>query len=361
MDRKELVQVYVDEIFSGMEDDKRIVSFHHTAGVALLCVLLAKKRGLDAELAYIIGLLHDVYPPKGGKRVFHAVNGAEMVRVAFKNELKGLFTDEEQMLIRSAIFHHSDKAHVHDEYDEILKDADLLQHWLWSLKDEEYLSKRVVDLQKELGLPISELPEEKPNRFLKSEFSRAAFAQLAEQLASKPVCGDDTDEYFMNIIRYFPEKTAFDELKNAWCAAFVFHCAIIAGLKLPIRYAPTANTRFACVEAWLEWGQNTGFCHFEKDGFIPERGDIVIYNNIIPAENKPENCPWYDHIGIILAVNENTLTVAEGNVNNQNVSGIVERARDGHISCFVRVPEDYVYDGWKVDYKTGKLRQEEYK
>ena len=138
MDRKELVQTYVDEIISAMEDDKRIVSYHHTGGVALLCARLAKKRGLDRELAYICGMLHDVYPPKGGKRIFHAVNGAEMVRVAFKNELKDLFTEEEQMLLRSAIFHHSDKEHVHDAYDEILIDADLLQHWLWSLKDEKY-------------------------------------------------------------------------------------------------------------------------------------------------------------------------------------------------------------------------------
>lgn len=361
MDRKETVQAYADEIFSTMENEQRIVSYHHTGGVALLCALLAKKRGLDGELAYICGLLHDVYPPKGGKRVFHAINGAEMVRVAFKYQLKGLFTDEEQMLIRSAIFHHSDKAHVHDAYDEILKDADLLQHWLWEFKNEKYLSKRTVNVQKELGLPVSDLPEVKPNRFFKSEFSSAVFADIAEELASKPVCGDFTDEDFMKIIRYFPEKTAFDELKNAWCAAFVFHCAITAGLKLPIRYAPTANTRFACVEAWLEWGQNNGFCHFEKDGFVPERGDIVIYNNVIPPENKPENCPWYDHIGIVLKVGENTLIVAEGNRNNQNFSGIVERARDSYIGCFVRIPEDYVYDGWKIDYKTGKLRQEEYK
>jgi len=48
-------------------------------------------------------------------------------------------------------------------------------------------------------------------------------------------------------------------------------------------------------------------------------------------------------------------------VNNQNVSGVVERARDKHIGCFVRIPEDYVYDGWKIDYKTGKPRQEDYR
>ena len=360
MERKELVQAYVDEIFSDMEDDKRIVSYHHTGGVALLCSLFAKKRDLDSELAYICGLLHDVYPPKGGVRFFHAVNGAEMVRAAFKNELKGLFTDEEQVFICSAIFHHSDKTHLHDAYDEILKDADLMQHWLLKSEKEKYITLRMVNLQKELSLPVSELPEKKPNRFFISAFKRSAFADIAEELAYKPIRGEKADEDFMQIIRYFPEKTAFNELKNAWCAAFVFHCAITAGLKLPIRYAPTANTRFACVEAWLEWGQKNGFCHWEKDGFIPERGDIVIYNNLIPPENKPKDCPWYDHIGIVLDADGSTLTAAEGNVNNQNISGIVERERKAHIGCFLRIPEDYVWDGWKIDYKTGKPRQEEY-
>ncbi len=361
MDKKAVVQAYVDEIFSHMDKNKRITSYHHTGGVAQFCALLAEKRGLDSETASICGLLHDVYLPKSGKRILHAVNGAEMVRVAFKHELNGLFSDEEQMLIRSAIFHHSDKAHIHDAYEEVLKDADLLQHWLWETVKERQASPRIVNLQKELGLPVSELPESHPPKILKSDFSRAAFADIAETLAAKKVTGVKTDADFMNIIGYFPEKTAFDELKNAWCAAFAFHCAVTAGLKLPIRYAPTSNTRFACVEAWLEWGQNNGFCGWEKDAFIPERGDIVIYNNVIPPESKPENGPWYDHIGIVLTVNEHTLTAAEGNVNNRNVSGIVERARDGHIGCYVRIPEDYIYDGWKYDYKTGKPRQEEYR
>ena len=360
MDRKKLVQVYMDGIFSEMDEKERVGSYNHTAGVAQFCAFLAKKRGLNTELAYISGLLHDVYFTNDNKRIFHAINGSEMVRVAFKNELKDLFTEEEQMLIRSAIFHHSDKAHVHDAYDEVLKDADLLQHWLWA-PEEKYITKRTLNLQKEFGLSLSKLPEEKPNRFLISVFKRAAFADCAEELAEKQIRGERSDDEYMKLIRYFPEKTAFDELKNAWCAAFVFHCAITAGLKLPIRYAPTANTRFACVEAWLEWGQKNSFCHFEKDGFIPERGDIVIYDNIISPENKPENCPWYDHIGIVLEAEGSTLTVAEGNVNNQNVSGVVERARDRHIGCFVRIPEDYVYDCWKIDYKTGKWRQEDYK
>ena len=35
---------------------------------------------------------------------------------------------------------------------------------------------------------------------------------------------------------------------------------------------------------------------------MPSRGDIVIYDHIIPAANQPANSPWYDHIGIVLSV-----------------------------------------------------------
>ena len=97
-----------------------------------------------------------------------------------------------------------------------------------------------------------------------------------------------------------------------------------------------------------------GYCHFENEGFTPERGDIVIYNNIIPKEDKPENSAWHDHIGIVLSCNGNTLLVAEGNAGNKNVSGIITRKRDDTIGCYIRIPKDYTYDGWKIDFKTGE-------
>jgi hypothetical protein len=114
------------------------------------------------------------------------------------------------------------------------------------------------------------------------------------------VCGERADSNFMEMIRYYPEVSAFDELKNAWCAAFVYHSCMQAGIELPIK-TPPVSCRFAGVGAWYEWGKHNKFCFYERDGFIPERGDIVIYNNIIAAENKPRNLPWHDHIGIVLS------------------------------------------------------------
>lgn len=183
---------------------------------------------------------------------------------------------------------------------------------------------------------------------------------IAESLAAKKIVGDRSDTEYMKIIRYFPEETAFDELKNGWCAAFVYHCCLEAGLSLPIRVPHTAkkvaDCRFAGVGAWYEWGIANAFCRFEKEGFTPERGDIVVYNNIIPKEDKPENSAWHDHIGIVISSDGDSLIVAEGNADNKNVSGIVNRERDSTIGCYIRIPEDYRYDGWKIDFKTGEVK-----
>jgi hypothetical protein len=139
----------------------------------------------------------------------------------------------------------------------------------------------------------------------------------------------------------------------------VFHCALLAGLELPIRVSPTAETRFACVRAWLEWGEAEGFCFSLADG-APRRGDIVIYNGIIPPENKPKDCPWYDHIGIVLSASRGEITVAEGNAGNRGVSGVFSRETDERIGRLLRIPEEYTFDGLKYDYKTGKLREENF-
>lgn len=96
------------------------------------------------------------------------------------------------------------------------------------------------------------------------------------------------------------------------------------------------------------------------DGFTPERGDILIYNNIIPHEDKLENSAWHDHIGIVLSCEDDSLIVAEGNVGNKNISGIVSRKRDDKIGCYIRIPKSYSYDGWKIDFKTGETKIVDY-
>lgn len=352
MDRVSLVKKYVDSIIEKIPSaEERKCAYIHTYGVSQYCLLLALKRGLNPELAYISGLLHDIYTFFSGSGMCHAYSGAEMARVAIRN--MNAFSDDEKVIILSAIFHHSQKELIHDEYDETLKDADLLSHFLNDTGIRVYCREthRLGKLLKELDIAATpvEFGHELANE-LGVSFNKALFADFAEKLASQNIRGERDSELFMDIAGYYPEDSAFDELKNGWCAAFLYHCALKAGLALPIKLPPY-KFRFAGVGTWFEWGRDNGLCVYESDGFTPERGDIVIYNNIIPAENKPTNGAWHDHIGIVLSGDGEKLVVAEGNINNQNVSGIVERVRNQTIGCYLRIPDGYRCSDWNGDYK----------
>jgi HD superfamily phosphodiesterase len=352
MNRVSIVKQYVDGIIEKIPStEERKSAYVHTYGVSQFCSLLASKRGLDPELAYISGLLHDIYAYFTGSGMYHAYSGADMARVAIRK--MNIFSDDERIIIISAIFHHSQKKMVHDEYDEVLKDADILSLFF---NDPEFRvfcrdAQRLDKLLKELDITVK--PTEFGHEFAASPggvFKRSLLAGVAEDLASKYIRGERDSELFLDIIRYYPEESAFDELKNGWCAAFVYHCALKAGLELPIKLPP-CKYRFAGVGAWYEWGMGNGLCFDEKDGIAPERGDIVIYNNIISPENKPANGAWHDHMGIVLSCGDDKLTVAEGNIDNKNVSGVIKRKRNHTIGCYIRIPDCFECDDWNGDYK----------
>lgn len=359
MNKLEVIRAYANNIFDNITDqDEKRAAYVHSYCVSECCNILAIKRGLDITIAISIGLLHDLYSYKTGVRKLHAPNGAEMVRVAFKYDLKDIFSDEEQIIIQSAIYHHSDKEHIHDEYDELLKDADTMQWLPYQTSFEFARTKRMVRIMQELSLSSATIIELQQQKILPKIFKQSRVGEIAKALAEKSIVGEKHDENYTKIIRYFPEKSAFDELKNAWCAAFVYHCCIEAKLELPIRFPHNAkniaNCRFACVVAWYEWGVSNGYCYYEKDGYTPENGDIVIYNDVIPKEDKPKNSTWCDHIGIVLSCDNDELTVAEGNIGNKNISGIIKRKRDVTIGCYIHIPETYIYKGWETDFKSGK-------
>ena len=124
MNRVEAVQRIADRVISKMEsEEERKQAYLHAYGAAECCAMLAARRGVNTEIAYISGLLHDLYAYQTGSYMCHAPSGADMAGEA----LRGLdFTDEEKIVVQSAIFHHAYKELVHDVYDEILKDADVL-------------------------------------------------------------------------------------------------------------------------------------------------------------------------------------------------------------------------------------------
>ncbi|WP_022770110.1 HD domain-containing protein [Butyrivibrio sp. NC2007] len=153
MSRLKELRIYVDKKINKIEDvDKRISATAHLYGVSLAAQMLAKKRGLDPELAAMAGMLHDMYAYKTGSYEDHAHLGADLANTILgKLELT---TTEETDIICSAIYHHDDKASVDSPMDELLKDADVLDHCFKDsskpVKEKE--QKRYDALCKELGL-----------------------------------------------------------------------------------------------------------------------------------------------------------------------------------------------------------------
>ena len=366
MNRLEKIRQVVDAVLARQEDvEERRCGYVHLYGVSTLSTLLAMKRGLDPELASVAGMLHDIYSYRTKLTQYHAHNSEEDARVILRDS--GLFTEEEQRLIRSAIFHHSDKMQVHQPYDELLKDADVVQHYLYNptmfsnaktlerlksglgdldihlnLEKEDFIIKKATEKATEntdeTVIEIAVNAQTRNGLAKPLQNRRAMLADIAEQLASIPLRGNEKqsgpDVY--PLIRYFPGT----DLENGfdWCASFVYHCCMEAGFVLPIKYPEPVPCRFAGVLAWLVWAQlpEIGF-YYAADAvdFQPRRGDIVIFDNIVP--NGP-----HDHIGIVLRCENGVLTTAEGNV--CNASGIFQRDRFEHVNGFIRIDNAYEYN-----------------
>ena len=127
MSRLKDLSKYVNAQLMQMEDpEDRISAVNHLYGVSLAATMLAKKRGLDSELAAMSAMLHDLHAYKSGSYDDHAHKGAELAREIL-TEL-GLTNQEETEIICSAIYHHDDKWSVDAPMDELLKDADVIHH-----------------------------------------------------------------------------------------------------------------------------------------------------------------------------------------------------------------------------------------
>lgn len=127
MSRLKTLRKYVNARLMQMEDpEDRISAVNHLYGVSLAATMLARKRGLDPELAAMAAMLHDLHAYKSGSYDDHAHKGAELAREIL-TEL-GLTNQEETEIICSAIYHHDDKRSVDAPMDELLKDADVIHH-----------------------------------------------------------------------------------------------------------------------------------------------------------------------------------------------------------------------------------------
>ncbi len=130
MNRIRLVREAVDGVLLRMEDDnERRNAYVHLYGVAQSCALLALRRGQNLELAVIAGMLHDIYTYAMMDPVDHAHKSATMADKMLAQ--LGVVSEDEAAIVCDAIRNHSDKGNTHSAFDEVLKDADSFQFWLY--------------------------------------------------------------------------------------------------------------------------------------------------------------------------------------------------------------------------------------
>ena len=150
--RLELLRRKIDKIVMGGDPDHVRTYISHMYGVARFCTLLALKRNLDTELATTCGMLHDIFYMSGGTTDDHAAKGAVQAEKILR-DMK-LYSDDEIKIITTAIARHSDKKAFHGPYDELLKDADVMDHCLYNaaFPVEEKEKERYSGLLTEFGI-----------------------------------------------------------------------------------------------------------------------------------------------------------------------------------------------------------------
>jgi HD superfamily phosphodiesterase len=153
VNRIEKIREYVDNVLLTMTDTtERRCGYLHLYGVSQACVLIALKRNENTELAAIAGMLHDIYSYGAMDTKEHSHKGSVMAREIL-TDLE-VFTENEVDIICSAIYNHSSKGIKQSPFDEVLKDADVLQHCLYNpLFDvKKHEKARYEKLKSEFGI-----------------------------------------------------------------------------------------------------------------------------------------------------------------------------------------------------------------
>jgi len=129
----------------------------HLYGTSSFCALLAVRRGLDGELAAAAGMLHDVSKIADDNWEGHDAKSAKIAEEMLG--ALGLWSEDEILQIAEAISRHTDKGVVHEPFDELLKDADVMAHCFYNpdyfcgnnFPDIEGIEKRYKGVLAELG------------------------------------------------------------------------------------------------------------------------------------------------------------------------------------------------------------------
>ncbi len=152
--RLELIRKEIDKLIMNGSQNKICLLSAHIYGVSKFCTLLALKRNLDAELAATCGMLHDIYYMIDISGKDHAEKGSKLAKEIL-NKI-GQYSDEEIELITTAIANHGRKLFIDGIYDELLKDADVMDHCFYNSDSPvaEWEVDRYNNLLKEFGIEI---------------------------------------------------------------------------------------------------------------------------------------------------------------------------------------------------------------
>lgn len=142
------------------------VGIAHLAYSACLSALIARGRGLDMELAQAAGYLHDVwlhwqYPYDAKTCARHAEEGAVLAGRMMRET--GAYDDAEIAVVVRMIENHDFLDRVDDPMSEIMKDADMLSHYLnaSAAGHEENFNARAAKVLAELGIDVSILTRDR--------------------------------------------------------------------------------------------------------------------------------------------------------------------------------------------------------
>ena len=170
---------------------------------------------------------------------------------------------------------------------------------------------------------------------------RKAIADLALSLVGL----NEKDGSFKPIIDIYNKATSGYNVKytDAWCATFVSTLAIMQGIQdiFPIECSCARMVKKAqTMGIWVE-----------NDAFVPQMGDIIMYD--WQDNGKGDNKGNPDHVGIVTSVANGKITIVEGNkaekvgtrtiaVNAKYIRGyITPRYSDTIPTPCVQIPTSY--------------------
>lgn len=132
MDRLEYIRTKIDRILGNMKEEERKFAYIHLYGVSQIAALLALKRKEDVEICSLAAMLHDISYYEDGIYEDHAQRSARRSKEILTQSEE--FSEEEIRKICVAIGHHSMKSSKHAPFDELLKDSDVLAHYLYNIQ-----------------------------------------------------------------------------------------------------------------------------------------------------------------------------------------------------------------------------------